>query len=84
VQEYLVWRVLDGEVDWVVLRGGQYQRLAAGPDGVLRSDVFPGLWLDPAALVSGDLARVLAVVQQGVASPEHAAFVARLNATGQD
>jgi Uma2 family endonuclease len=82
VREYLVWRVLDGAVDWFVLRGGQYQRLTAGADGVLRSGVFPGLWLDAAALVNGDLAHVLAVVQQGMASPEHANFVGRLNAAG--
>jgi hypothetical protein len=30
-------------------------------------------------LLRGDLAAVLAVVQEGLASPEHAAFVARLN-----
>ncbi len=79
VKEYLVWRTLDGEVDWFALRAGRYQPLAPGPDGVLRSEVFPGLWLDAAALVRDDLARVLAVGQQGRASPEHAAFVARLN-----
>ena len=47
-------------------------------DGILRSAVFPGLWLDPAALVRGDKARVKAVLQGGLDSPEHAAFVARL------
>jgi hypothetical protein len=46
--------------------------------GLLRSEVFPGLWLDPATLVSGDEARVLAMVQLGVASTEHAAFEPRL------
>jgi hypothetical protein len=45
---------------------------------LLRSEVFPGLWLDAAALVRGELATVLAIVQQGLGSPEHAAFVARL------
>ncbi len=79
VREYIVWRVLDQEVDWFVLRAGQYERLAPDGAGILRSEVFPGLWLDPAALVRRDLARVLAVLQQGLASPEHAAFVARLN-----
>ncbi len=79
VQEYLVWRTLDGAVDWFVLRGGRNERLVPGPDGILRSEVFPGLWLDAAALVRGDMARVLAVGQQGLASPEHAAFVAKLN-----
>lgn len=81
VHEYVVVRVLDREVDWFVLRGGQYERLAAGVDGILRSETFPGLWLDAAALVSGDTRRLLAVLQQGLESPEHADFVRRLAET---
>lgn len=79
VREYIVWRVLDHAVDWFVLRAGQYERLSVDAEGLLRSEVFPGLWLDPAALLRGDLATVLAVVQRGLASPEHDAFVARLH-----
>jgi len=75
VCEYVVWRVFDREIDWFVLREGRYVRLAPGSDGVFRSEVFPGLWLDPVALLAGDLARVFQVVQEGIASPEHAAFV---------
>jgi Uma2 family endonuclease len=78
VREYVVWRVLERDIDWFVLRAGQYERLPLDTDGLLRSEVFAGLWLDPAALVQGELARVLAMVQQGLASPEHAAFVTRL------
>jgi Uma2 family endonuclease len=78
VKEYVVWRVLDRALDWFVLAGSAYDRLAAGPDGVFKSRVFPGLWLDAAALLSGDLARVLAVLQNGIASAEHAEFVKRL------
>jgi Uma2 family endonuclease len=78
VREYVVWRVLNREIDWFVLRAGQYEQLPLDANGLLRSEVFIGLWLDPAALVQGNLARVLAVVQQGLASPEHTAFVARL------
>jgi Uma2 family endonuclease len=78
VREYLVWRVLDQQIDWFVLRGSQYDRLALDPAGVYRSEVFPGLWLDPAAMVGLDLATVLRVLQQGLASPEHAAFVTKL------
>ena len=78
VQEYLVWRVLDQVLDWFVLRAGQYEPLAPGGDALYRSTVFAGLWLDPAALLRGHLAHVLAVAQQGVASAEHAAFVRRL------
>jgi Uma2 family endonuclease len=79
VREYIVWRVLEQELDWFVLRAGQYVRLSVDAEGLLRSEVFPGLWLDPAALLRGDLATVLAVVQRGLASPEHVAFVARLH-----
>ncbi len=78
VREYLVWRVLDQAVDWFVLRQGQYDRLAPTPAGVYQSEVFPGLWLDVTALVRLDIAAVMRLLQQGLASPEHAAFVALL------
>jgi hypothetical protein len=77
VREYIVWRIDDEAVDWFVLREGRYEALA--PDaGILKSTVFSGLWLDPAALLSGQTQTVLNVLQQGLASPEHAAFVSRL------
>lgn len=79
VREYIVWRVLEREIDWFVLRAGQYERLPLDAEGLYRSEVFPGLWLDPAALLRGDLTTVLAVVQRGLASPEHAAFATRLH-----
>jgi hypothetical protein len=78
VREYLVWRVSDREIDWFTLRGGKYGRLQPGPDGLYRSKVFPGLWLDPQALMNGNLPGVAAAVQQGVNTPEHAAFVQKL------
>jgi Uma2 family endonuclease len=77
VLEYVVWRVRDRQVDWFVLRDGQYERLAPAADGILRSTVFPGLWLDPAALLRGDMTTILAVLHQGLNSPEHADFAAR-------
>jgi Uma2 family endonuclease len=79
VREYVVWRVLDEVIDWFILRDGEYARLSPGEDGIYRSEVFPGLWLDPKALVGADLASVLGVLGRGLADPEHAAFVARLN-----
>ena len=78
VREYLVWRVRERAIDWFVLRGSQYERLEPDPQGLLRSQVFPGLWLDPTRLLAGELARVLQVLQQGLSSPEHAAFVETL------
>jgi Uma2 family endonuclease len=80
VQEYLVAQMYEQRLDWFVLREGVYEALAPGEDGLLRSERFPGLWLQPAAFWAGDLAALLDGLQQGLASPEHAEFVARLQA----
>ncbi|CAN5675627.1 Uma2 family endonuclease [soil metagenome] len=84
VLEYLAWRVENEAFDWFVLREGRYELLPKPPEGHLRSEVFPGLWLDPVAMIRGDMATVLQVLQQGMASAEHARFVERLQqaATG--
>ena len=81
VREYVVWRVLDGQVDWFVNREGRFEPMLPEPDGILRSTVFPGLWLDPAALTAGNATALKLILQQGLNSPEHAAFVARLEKT---
>jgi Uma2 family endonuclease len=78
VREYIVWRVWDGEIDWFVLREATYERLAPTAEGVYRSEIFPGLWLDAAALLAGNLAQAIQVVQQGLAGPDHVEFVAQL------
>jgi Uma2 family endonuclease len=78
VREYVVWRVLDGQVDWYVNREGRFELMPPAADGILRSEVFPGLWLDAAALIRGDGVAVRAALQRGLDSPEHADFVARL------
>lgn len=78
IQEYIIWREEDAAIDWFVLRQGVYEPLQPTPDGWLCSERFPGLWLDVAALLRFDLARVLQVLQQGLAGAEHAAFVAQL------
>lgn len=60
VAEYLLWRVLDEEIDWFVLEEDEY-RLIEPEEGFLSSRVFPGLALPVAAALAGDLATVLAV-----------------------
>jgi Uma2 family endonuclease len=80
VREYLVVQPAQQKVSWRELADGKYRELPPDPDGWLRSHVFPGLWLDPAALWKGDLASLAAAVAQGIATPEHAAFVQMLAA----
>ena len=82
VQEYIVAQMYEQRIDWFILREGVYEVLAPGEDGLLRSERFPGLWLQPAAFWAGDLAALLAVLHQGLTSPEHAEFVAQLQAQG--
>ena len=79
VQEYLVWRVYDGEFDWFRLQAGKYVQLAANEASILCSISFPELWLDRSALLAGDLTTVLNVLQQGLATPAHQTFVERLS-----
>lgn len=79
VQEYIVWRTYSQQIDWFYLQSGEYQSLTTAESGILCSRQFPGLWLASAALVSGNLGEVLRVLGQGIANPEHQAFVAFLS-----
>jgi len=76
VTEYLIWRINDCRFEWNVLRGSHYEHIQTREDGVLCSEVFPGLWLDTQAMLTGNLAKVLRVLQQGLGSPEHAEWIA--------
>ncbi|MDI6794630.1 MAG: Uma2 family endonuclease [bacterium] len=79
VQEYLVWQAYKNHLDWFQLSEGKYVPLSPDANGVIRSRVFPGLHLSVTALLKDDLARVLAVLQEGLKTEEHAAFVQQLN-----
>lgn len=83
VQEYVVWQIYEKRIDWWELHEGEYLPLEADEAGVLRSKVFPGLWLDAPALVEGKLDQVLATLRSGIETEEHAAFVARLAGSGE-
>ena len=80
VQEYIVWRVYDRCVDWFRLENAQYVPMHPDAAGVIHSRVFPGLRLAVTALLNGELASVLATLQQGLATAEHQAFVETLAA----
>ncbi len=78
IQEYLVVELDPDRIHWLIRRGERFEELSPGPDGIYRSDAFPGLWLDPIALYALDRARLYRVLLRGVRSPEHAAFAARM------
>ena len=78
VREYLIVRPEKKQVTWRELAEGKYREIEPSADGILRSHVFPGLWLDMAALWKGDFAGLAAVVQQGTATTEHAEFLRKL------
>jgi hypothetical protein len=81
VLEYIVVCVYEQQVRWFDLRSGE--EFVADAGGVLRSRVFPGLWLHGPALLTQDYNQLTAPLQQGLATPEHAAFVAKLTAARQ-
>lgn len=82
VREYVVVEFDPDRIHWFIRRGERFVRLRPGADGIYRSKVFPGLWLDPEALFAEDLDRLIQVLEQGLATPEHAAFVAKLAKAG--
>lgn len=78
VQEYIVWQVFEQRLDWFYLQQGEYVSLPVDENNVIRSRVFPGLWLATGDLLAGNMARVLSVLQEGLASGEHGMFVEQL------
>ncbi len=82
VGEYIVVTLDPDDVFWHVRRGDRVVRVPADPDGLHRSVVFPGLWLDPAALLADDGPALVAALERGLATEAHAAFVARMRGEG--
>jgi len=82
VLEYVVRALDPDEVLWFRREQGSLVAIPADADGLHRSTIFPGLWLDPQALLNGDTKRLRALLDQGLATVEHATLVARLAAFG--
>lgn len=78
VKEYVTWRVEESAIDWRVLRSGVYELIEPDGKGLYRSEVLPGLTLDPAALIKGDMKRVARVQRAALKSPEYKKFAAQL------
>ncbi len=79
VQEYVVWQVYEKKIDWFSLQAGEYVPLQPDDNGVVRSLVFPGLWLAVPLLLAGEMANAIALLQSGLNSPEHAQFIELLS-----
>jgi hypothetical protein len=78
IRECLFWSVLDRDIEWLALREHGYDALREHEDGILRSEVSPGLWLDPDALIEDDCPALIDVIRRGLDTPEYTAFVERL------
>ena len=66
VLEYIVWQVFENKLDWFYLQDGEYVSLEPDTEGVIKSKIFPGLWLAASALLTGDMNQVIQVLQQGL------------------
>jgi Uma2 family endonuclease len=78
IPEYLAILMFEREIRWHVLVNGEYQLMPPDAGGIWRSSVFPGLWLDGPALLTGNAVQLLAKLDEGLKSPEHQAFVEKL------
>ena len=78
VQEYIVWQTQAGRLDWFQLVNGEYMTLAANAEGIIESQIFPGLRLAVAALLTGDRAQISSELQKGLQGTAHTAFVEQL------
>ncbi|WP_414620137.1 Uma2 family endonuclease [Calothrix sp. CCY 0018] len=66
VLEYIVWQVFENKLDWFYLQDGEYVSLEPDTEGVIKSKIFPGLWLAASALLTEDMNQVIQVLQQGL------------------
>ena len=80
VLEYVVVVLRQRVVRWFVLQDGTYQEVAADASGIFTSTIFPGLWLDAPALLQRDGHQLMATLQRGIETPQHAAFGQQLQA----
>jgi Uma2 family endonuclease len=80
VLEYVVVVLRQRVVRWFVLQDGTYREAEADASGIFKSTVFPGLWLDAPALLQCNGRQVIATLQHGIETPEHAVFIQQLQA----
>jgi Uma2 family endonuclease len=80
VREYITVELFGQRMIWRVLENGLYVAQTLPADGIVRSRVFPGLWLDVVAFWTNDRLKMSAALDAGLASEDHRKFVERLAA----
>lgn len=78
VGEYIIWRVDDRAIDWLMLDGDEYVLIASNANGIIESQFFPGLRLNVRAMIDDELEAVITELQAGLGSAAHAEFVASM------
>ncbi len=78
IPEYIIWNVYDNQVDWLHLVDGVYTPLPIDADSIIRSQVFPGLWLAANDLLTSNMAQVLTTLQSGLQSVDYQNWVSQL------
>lgn len=76
VIEYIVICLKPASVHWFLLAQGEI--LKPDEDGVLKSNVFPGLWMSAELLLKGGIKNSVSLLNQGLQSSQHASFVCKL------
>ncbi len=67
VGEYLVFETIEGRLEWWRSVDGRFTAIQS-ENGIYKSSLFPGLWLDIDALRSGDASRMIQTLRHGMES----------------
>ncbi len=78
VQEYIAVVLGESRVLWHRLIDQRFVLVDPDPDGLVRSAAFPGLWLDPAAMLALDGPRIMEALDLGLKSRAHEDFIRTL------
>lgn len=76
VREYLVLSLREPKLYWFDLQNDQERQPDA--DQIIRVRSFPGLWINVPALHARDHAGLMQALEQGLQTPEHQAFIGKL------
>ncbi|MFT3878951.1 MAG: Uma2 family endonuclease [Gemmatales bacterium] len=77
VKEYLLWNTQADTITWFARNKNKFVAMKPNRAGIIQSKTFPGLWLDVAAMLEGDLTQVMKTLNEGLTSGPHVKYVKR-------